>query len=89
MNVLKSRRFWTFLAAQLIALASLLTGHYLGDPFAQQIAALVIATAEGVAAILIAAYTVEDSIVRAAQVKADALVETARITAARAERPGA
>jgi hypothetical protein len=58
MMVLKSRRFWTFVVAQLVAIATFVFSHYvLVSP---DLLALVISTVEGLAGILIAAYTVDD-----------------------------
>ena len=59
MVVLKSRRFWTFVVAQLVSVATLVFGHYVViDPAIQTI---VISTVEGLAGFLIAAYTVDDT----------------------------
>jgi hypothetical protein len=60
MNVLQSRRFWTFLVAQVLSVGAFVFAHYVTDPFAVQLATMTIGLIEGLAAILIAAYTVED-----------------------------
>lgn len=59
MKVLTSRRFWTFVVAQIVAIATFVFGHYVViDPAIQTI---VISTVEGLAGFLIAAYTVDDT----------------------------
>jgi hypothetical protein len=68
MNVLQSRRFWTFLVAQLVSIATFVFGHYVViDPAVQTI---VITTVEGLAAFLIGAYTVDDTATNVAAIKA-------------------
>lgn len=68
MNILKSRRFWTFATAQIIATLTLVFGHYVVvDPGVQT---LVISTVEGLAGFLIAAYTVDDTVSNVAAIKA-------------------
>jgi hypothetical protein len=69
MNVLHSRRFWTFLVAQVLSIGAVVFAHYVTDPFSVQLATMTIGLVEGVAAILITAYTVED--VKLQQVDAD------------------
>jgi hypothetical protein len=58
MNVLSSRRLWTFVIAQLVTIATFVFSHYVTvDP---QLVGLVIGFVEGLAGILITAYTVDD-----------------------------
>lgn len=63
-SILKSRQLWTFVAAQIVAIATLAVTHYVKDEFAFEMAKLIIGTAEGVGVILITAFTVEDTIAR-------------------------
>lgn len=79
MSILSSRRFWAFLIAQIITIATLVINHYVADPFAKEMAVYLIGTVQGLAGILIVAYTVDDTRLNTAQVKADASVEIARI----------
>lgn len=68
MNVLQSRRFWTFVIAQLVSILTFLFGHYIAiDPAVQTI---VITTVEGLAAFLIGAYTVDDTATNVTAIKA-------------------
>ena len=59
-KLLKSRRFWVFISAQLISIIGVVIAHYVQDPFATQLAGMAIVLVEGLAGFLIAAYTVED-----------------------------
>jgi uncharacterized YccA/Bax inhibitor family protein len=59
MTVLKSRRFWTFVVAQLVSIASYVFSHYV-PAVSPDLVTLLIGTVEGVAVILISAYTVDD-----------------------------
>jgi hypothetical protein len=68
MSILKSRRFWTFVVAQLVASMTLVFGHYV--PIDPGVQTLVISTIEGLAGFLIAAYTVDDTVTNVAALKA-------------------
>ncbi len=79
MSVLKSRRLWTFVLAQLVSLATLLIGQYFKDPVAMQTATIMIGTVQGVAGILIVALTVDDSRLNTAMTRAMQAVEVAAV----------
>jgi hypothetical protein len=69
-KLLTSRRFWTFIVAQVIAIAGVIFAHYITDPFGVQMVQMGIGCVEGLAGILIAAYTVDDTATGVAAVKA-------------------
>jgi uncharacterized membrane protein len=81
MSVLTSRRLWTFIIAQIVSIASLVIGHYVQDPFALQLAQMIVATVQGLAAIVIVAYTVDDTRANTAEIKADKDIQIAAIQA--------
>jgi hypothetical protein len=60
-NPLKSRRFWTFIIAQLVGIAPLVIAHYATDPFTVDMAKFGLAFIEGLAGVLIVSYTVDDT----------------------------
>ena len=70
MSVLTSRRLWTFVIAQVVSIITLAIGHFVVDPFALELAKLIIGLVEGVASILIIAYTVDDITSNVAAIKA-------------------
>jgi uncharacterized YccA/Bax inhibitor family protein len=70
-DVLASKRFWTFVVAQVLTIGIFVYQHYVTDPWAAQLATMVVGMIEGVAAILIAAYTTEN--VQAANIAAKAI----------------
>lgn len=59
-RVFTSRRLWTFVIAQVVSLATLIVGHFVADPFYNQVAVLFISTVEGVGLFVIGALTVDD-----------------------------
>jgi hypothetical protein len=59
-KLLTSRRFWTFIVAQLISIVGVVIAHYVNDPFGTQLAGMGIMFVEGLAGFLIAAYTIDD-----------------------------
>ena len=81
MDILKSRRLWTFIIAQVVAIATLIANHYLGagDEFSTQLTALIISTVEGLAGILIAAYTTQSTLTARRETEARQAAEIARI----------
>jgi len=58
MNVLSSRRLWTFIVAQMVTIATFVFSHYVSVD--TELVGLVIGFVQGLAAILITAYTVDD-----------------------------
>lgn len=68
MSILTSRRFWTFVVAQIISIGTFVFGHYTQLDVVVQ--TLVISTIEGLAGFLIAAYTVDDTVTNVAALKA-------------------
>jgi hypothetical protein len=59
-TLLTSRRFWTFVVAQIISIVGVILAHYFTDPFVTQLVGMGIIFVEGLAGFLIAAYTVDD-----------------------------
>ncbi len=68
-RLLQSRRFWTFVIAQVISMVVLVANHYIADPFASQLSANLIAFVEGLAGFVIVGYTVDDTITNRMAVK--------------------
>jgi hypothetical protein len=60
-KLLSSRRFWVFVLAQVISIATLVLAHYLTDPFNLELAKMFIGLVEGTGGIVIVAYTVDDT----------------------------
>lgn len=60
-NPLKSRRFWTFIVAQVVGVVPLVIAHYATDPFTVEMAKFGLGVVEGLAGLLIIGYTVDDT----------------------------
>ncbi len=69
-SVFKSRRFWSFIASQVVAIALFLASTYILDPRNLQLAQMLIGFADGVAGILILSYTYQDTAINVAAIKA-------------------
>jgi|ERR1035437_126237 hypothetical protein len=59
-NLFQSRRFWTFILAQVVSIGGIIIAHFVNDPFGTQMTGMGIIFIEGLAGFLIAAYTVDD-----------------------------
>lgn len=59
---MSSRRFWTFLVAQILTIATAIIAHYVNDPFGVEMAKMIIAFVQGLAGILITGYTIDDTV---------------------------
>src|ERR1035437_508999 len=59
-NLFQSRRFWTFILAQVVSIGGIVIAHFVNDPFGTQMTGMGIIFIEGLAGFLIAAYTIDD-----------------------------
>jgi hypothetical protein len=71
MVVLTSRRFWTFVIAQVLTIGTMVFNHYATDPFITQLAPLIISLIEGIAGFVVVAFTVDDMHSNALAAKTD------------------
>jgi hypothetical protein len=78
-QLLTSRRLWTFVVAQVVAIAAFVIANYVHDPAASQLAGLLIGMVEGIAGIVIAAFTVDDVKLNTSTVAANKEIELAAI----------
>jgi hypothetical protein len=76
-QLLTSRRVWTFIIAQVVAIATFLVANYIHDPVTSQLAAILIGTVEGAAAIVVSMLTIDD----VNGIKADKEIQIAAIDA--------
>jgi hypothetical protein len=79
--LLTSRRLWTFLVGQILTIGTFVFSHYNQDPFAIQLATMVVGFIEGLTGVLLIAFTVDDTRLNTAQVKSDTAIQVAAIQA--------
>ena len=80
-QLLTSRRLWTFLVGQILTIGTFVFAHYNQDPFATQLATMVVSFIEGLTGVLLIAFTVDDSRLNTAQVKSNTEIQVAAIQA--------
>jgi hypothetical protein len=80
-QLLTSRRLWTFLVGQILTIGTFVFSHYNQDPFAIQLATMVVGFIEGLTGVLLIAFTVDDTRLNTAQVKSNTEIQVAAINA--------
>jgi hypothetical protein len=59
---MKSRRLWTLILTLVVDLASACVAYFVHDPFALQLAGIIITAVTSIGGLLIAAYTINDTV---------------------------
>jgi hypothetical protein len=69
-KVLTSRRFWSLIVSQVVAIILFVVTNYVPDPKVVELAKLIIVGVDSVAGVIIAAYTIDDITSNVAAIKA-------------------